>query len=388
LSIAGSVNLLVITNDAQAIVQDKVKINQNAEWRDNTLNPSPNQGAEQSDGKGEQVVSVEATNYLQLINVTGNFQFKLPSITVDPLSPDWDLGVDIAPLGSESKRGGFGGSIYLSFLTNTTKALVEGEAEIYSGADGGFNMKAEEAIFDFGFTQSGANAGKAAVAGSFAYLDQHSTNLAQLSRQAVVTGRSVNLYAGSLETQVNWVGGVAFGDGLGVGVSVGINDVHRDTFAVIGDPLVRASNGGAGNTPANNIDVDGQVNLRAAVDGFIMSFAVAGAKVSTELDKPAVPQNVPLKAQNVLGTDLSPPPTGIGVAAAVSFNDVTDNTQASIEDAGLITADDVVLLAVNDLFEFTLTGGLSFVSGPSQKSSYSLAGAFSWNELDTTTRAS
>ena len=88
LALAGSLNLLILNNDAQVTVQEDVQINQDTDWRDNGSNPNPNQAAQRSDGLGEQVVSVEATNYLQLINVTGNFQFSLPSVDIsNPLSP-------------------------------------------------------------------------------------------------------------------------------------------------------------------------------------------------------------------------------------------------------------------------------------------------------------
>ena len=78
----GSVNVLVPTNIAKATVEANAKINRNSHWHDHTKNPHPNQAAQQGDLKGEEVVSVEATNYLQTIDMTGIF--ALPGLEIDP----------------------------------------------------------------------------------------------------------------------------------------------------------------------------------------------------------------------------------------------------------------------------------------------------------------
>ena len=53
-------------------------------------------------------------------------------------------------------------------------------ANVYSGSDGGFNMKAEEALFQIDLVQSGASGGKFAIAGSVAYIGQTSDTLVRL----------------------------------------------------------------------------------------------------------------------------------------------------------------------------------------------------------------
>lgn len=71
---------------------------------------------------------------MQTINMVGNFE--LPGI---------DFGGD--PATNEEGKGGVGGALFVRQLTNKTHAIVADGAEIYSGADGGFNVKADEAIF-------------------------------------------------------------------------------------------------------------------------------------------------------------------------------------------------------------------------------------------------
>ena len=55
-------------------------------------------------------------------------------------------------------KGGIGGTLYVKLVDNTTHAVVEDGARIHTGSSGGFNMKAEEALFNLGFAQSGAKA--------------------------------------------------------------------------------------------------------------------------------------------------------------------------------------------------------------------------------------
>ena len=97
-------------------------------------------------------------------------------------------------------------------------------------------MKAEEALFHIDLVQSGGTGGKFAIAGSVAYIGQDSDTLVRLGATAKVTGRDARLYAGDLTTQVTWVGGITKGEGVGIGISVAINDLDRKTRAVIGDP--------------------------------------------------------------------------------------------------------------------------------------------------------
>ncbi|PKO62431.1 MAG: hypothetical protein CVU23_11900 [Betaproteobacteria bacterium HGW-Betaproteobacteria-17] len=86
LGIAGSVNVLVFDNDAIADVKSGVQINQDLDWRNDAINAHVNQATNRADGRGEQVVSIEATNYMQIINMTGNF--SLPEFDIDPTKSD------------------------------------------------------------------------------------------------------------------------------------------------------------------------------------------------------------------------------------------------------------------------------------------------------------
>ena len=48
-----------------------------------------------------------------------------------------------------------------------------------------------------------------AIGGTFSFLKQDSDTLAHLEAGSAIDGGRVDVYAGSLETQINWAGGVA-----------------------------------------------------------------------------------------------------------------------------------------------------------------------------------
>ena len=427
--IAGSINVLVFNNVAESIVETGVEINQDPFYHpdprfhregepgyDPDYDPSVDNDnithSRNANNVDEHVVSIEATNYIQFIDVTGVFEFKLPSVNL-ALSPEmsWSGAFDhtVSGSGSSGGKGGAGGAIFLKFLNNTTHAIVEDGVKLYSGKYSGLNMKAEEAILGFDFAQAGADAGKVGVGGAFSYVEQNSDILAHLSEGSVITGGRVDVYAGSLETQINWVGGVAKSKAIGAGLAVAINNTDRKTRAIIGE-----EEDSAGTDPATGplvIDVAGTVTARAAVSGDIYAFTVASASAnsSTSLDKtdPAAGGNAPASDDPLDGVSLPmlfdeevPGSTGtpdataaqqkagtaVGIAGAVAVNHVTDVTQASLSDA-TVHSDAVDVKAINRNDIMSGTGGLAYSKTDAGSSAAGLAGAFSYNSVDARTDA-
>ena len=118
------------------------------------------------------------------------------------------------------------------------------------------------------------------------------------------------------------------------------------------------------------------------------SFTVAGASVNTTPDKPDA--NPVLVRQNARRNLKSKPTdTGLGLAAAVSVNYVTDATQASLSDA-TVHADAVDVKANNQNRIVAASGGLAFTtaSGSTVKNNAAaLAGGLSDNQIHATTDA-
>ena len=387
-ALAGSLNYLDINNVSEAIVRSGVQMNQDLDWRDNTQNPHVN-------NTDQQVVSVEATNYMQMLNVTGVFDFKFPSGTLDPLSVKYDPKLDVSPVATEGGKGGVGGAIFISLLDNTTTALVESDVALYSGSSGGFNMKAEEAIMNLNFSQAGAEAGQYAIAGTVAYVEQDSRTQARLASGAIITGgvdpnesdvagSPVTIYAGSLETGINWAGSIAKGENLGFGITVAINDLDRDTSAIIGaiDPVV-------GTTPVTtDINASGALNVNARVTGNLWAFSLAAAVRAEDAPDGDVKDTATDTAGATAATDSKGAGSndkgnqgeyGLGISGDVSLNRINDNTRAFINDAGTFRADRIALSASNDT-EVLAVAGAVFVS--SEAKSIGLAG--SWSEITLT----
>lgn len=400
-SIAGMVNVLSFTNTAESLVESGVRINQDTEWRDFNLNPHKN-NADPAEGENdrtanEQVVSIEASNYMELINMTGFFSLKKPDLKARNFNI-FDLAA------SKSGKGGVGGALFVMLIDNTTHSTVQDGASIYSGSDGTFNMKADEALFNIDLGQAGASAGTVSVGGTVMYTGQTSHTVAQLGAGANVTGREVSIYAANLETNVMWAGGVAMGKGLGAGISVAVNDIDRTTLALIGD-RTNQTPGVADDVPGIKVDED--VTARAIVGGELWAFTVAGAVVSQQQDQPT--SNAPggtdpqagastpqLNNQQPSGTPSTPPAdtsqqqkTGIAVAAAAGVNLIKEDTQASIIDAGVgenkVEAGSLSLTAENRTRIVAATGGLAYTRRGSGGTGVSLAGAFSYNEIEATT---
>ncbi len=401
MSVAGSINFLEFDNVSQAIVHAGAQINQDGAWRDNLQNPHPN-------NDGQQVVSVEATNYMQMLNVTGVFDFKLPAGTLDPLNPKFDKSLAVSPMASGGEKGGVGGAIFVSLLNNTTTALIEAGVAVFTGSSGGMNMKAEEAIMNFNFSQAGAAAGKYGVAGTVAYVEQSSDTRAQLAAGATVTGGSdpnendvpgspLTIYAGNLETGINWAGSVAKGTNLGFGITVAINDINRDVLALIGD----VDDAGAGT--ASNILASGDVKVLAKTDGDLWAFSVAAAvaKPANQSDESdggkdgrfsgnalgaAAGSSRLAGATSGAGTD-NKGSGGIAFSGDVSINTVTDNVKAFIRDHGRVEGQNIAVNAVNSSSIIAAAGAAAFASGDQNKTSAGLAGSFGKNILEGSTFA-
>ena len=418
IGIAGSINVLLITNVARSIVHSGVEINQD-DWyhpsdayytdpdhhdpttdNDGVIDQSGVRHGSHSNNANnvdEHVVSIEATNYMQFVNMTGVFAFKPRGL---PTGDDLLDAEGFADIKAEFKKnadrqqqakGGVGGAIFVEVLDNTTHAIVEDGVQLYSGRESGLNIKAEEAIAGLGLTQGGADARKWAVAGSFSFVKQDSDILAHLDAGSVITGGRVDVYAGSLETQINWAGGVAAGKSVAAGIAVAINLTDRKTRAVIGELEDAAGTGSNGRLTIGHPDdpdtlgresLAGAVTARSLVAGGIYAFTVAGAKVNTTPDNPTT-------------TTDQQANTGVGIAGAASVNKITDVTQASLSDA-TVHADAVDVRASNRNRIVGATGGLAFAkaeagttgtSASSKQTAAAVAGAFSYNEIHTTTDA-
>src|SRR5262249_24452379 len=93
LAIAGPIHVLTFNNSAEAIVHSGAQLNQDPFYRpspDFYTNPDHDPTVDNdnilhsanANNVDEHVVSIEATNYMQVLNLTGVFGFSVPAITL------------------------------------------------------------------------------------------------------------------------------------------------------------------------------------------------------------------------------------------------------------------------------------------------------------------
>ncbi|MFO7617339.1 MAG: hypothetical protein R6V75_08800, partial [Bacteroidales bacterium] len=399
--IAGSVAYLDFTNTAEAFIRSGAKINQDQEYRTD-----------------EQSVSVSATTEMELVNMAGVFDINLSEDGLKKLIKEKDPLALLNPMGASSDRGGFGGSAFLLFLSNTTKAEIEGGAAVHSGTAGGLSLNAETDIFSIALAQSGAAAGTFGISGTFSYTDLQNLTFAHIGSGAVITGGPVTIFAHDNTLHFNLVGGVMKGNNVGIGASVGINDIDRTTAAGIGN-----LEGGPSATSTADVDISGDLSIIAKGEGDIKVFSLASAIMTEkkiEKDKkegegkelegppntldPGDPLNgvsLPALFGDAEGapTDEDDPEnpgekkksegqgkTGVGIAGDVSINTATDKVLAYINDTGTIKAAAVSLTSTNET-DMIAASGSAAITTVGDKLSLGIAGSFSKNELRGTTKA-
>src|SRR5262249_27064011 len=151
LAIAGSINVVSYTNVAQSIINSGTQINQDPFYRPDPRfylkpgdpgfdplyapdAPAPHGNdnithSANANNVDEHVVSIEATNYMQVLNLTGVFGFQLPQVSIGVPGPAGTVDIASAvlklrnkdfsditeafekpSLGAKSEKGGVGGA--------------------------------------------------------------------------------------------------------------------------------------------------------------------------------------------------------------------------------------------------------------------------------------
>ncbi len=277
-SLAGMVDVLSFTDTANSLIETGALINQDEAWRTYASNPHENNlDPEEVDDPtaDEQVVSVEASNYMELINMAG--YFALECRTEGVLQPHRYAAA------SKGGKGGVGGALFVMLIDNTTHSTVEDGAADLQRHGRHLQHEGRRGDLQHRSWPVGRDAGTVSVGGTVMYTEEVSDTIAQLGAGAEVTGREVSLYAANLGTNVMFAGGVSKGSALGAGISVAVNNFDRTTLALIGDQTNQTLDV---KDEVPGIDVAEDVTARAIVGGDLYSFTVAGAVVSEKKDEP------------------------------------------------------------------------------------------------------
>lgn len=344
-------------------------------------------GGAGTEGKGAVGFSFVGVDYAGTAIARIEDGVKLHADTLQVNAENQVLGVNVGASGGKAETFGFNGMVGLNLVRNQTIAQIENGALIDVGSG---------TIFDPLSTPAAQNA-------------------------AVIVGAKDTTYA------INALGGVAVSESVGVGASVGVNIVLRDTQAVIGDLYTDTTSGTKGSFSAG-----GNVQVTAENAGFVGSLVVAGGvgsssdtkddntggssnpgtggtqgsdgsaqsdkdlqnwqgKAATWLEEM---KNNPLfqkvqKANNVVQEAIEKTETtkesknGIGLSGSVAVNVIKDDARAYIRNSSTLTipAGTLTINAENSTSVGSISGSAALGKGSDGGASVGLAGAFSVNVL-------
>ncbi|OYW21844.1 MAG: hypothetical protein B7Z52_00345, partial [Burkholderiales bacterium 12-64-5] len=199
---------------------------------------------------------------------------------------------------------------------------------------------------------------------------------------------------------INVAGGVARSGSVGIGFSIAINDLDRDTRALIGNRSTESISGGT-------LTARGNVWLEAYSGATQGAFTVAGSGPAGAEESTEGKTGGDGKSTNSADSGKQGK-SGVGISASVSINLIDDTTVAGVSGLTSLssggsaasnvaidadadgTADSTLALghgltakARNDALALSGAGSLTVASGKSA----GLAGAFTWNQLEKVTRA-
>ncbi|WP_392533892.1 DUF4347 domain-containing protein [Nostoc sp. C117] len=344
-------------NRSEATIGDNAKINQQTNYRTDT-----------------QAVLVNAVTDMTLLNAVGIIHIDL---AVDNLARGAYKNdpTEVFNFFGNRASSGLGVSVAVQRVTNNTIAKIGAGAFIHTGSLGeGLDVKAKEKIFWLDFVQSGGDAEKVGFSGSGLGFTQDSTTIAQIGTGVNITGGGISVKAESDVQRYAIVGSIQQTDNVGIGASVGYNEVDRTTKAIIGKDLDNP-NQAVGNPLS--INVTGNVDLEAKNTGNYWVFSLAGSY--SEAAQPTAPE---------------PGDFGVNASGNVALNYIDDTAQAYINNTGTIsTTGNVSLNAINDSFLGTFSGGFAFGGNPNPNpqptnaTKVSLYGAYSLNDFKNKTQA-
>ncbi|MCG8652539.1 MAG: hypothetical protein MI861_22050, partial [Pirellulales bacterium] len=246
------------------------------------------------------------------------------------------------------------GGVNLIKVDMDTKAEIANSAKLGAAKDIKVRAYAEEDIIDVGVSVAGTG-GAFALSGSVAVLDLNNTTKALVGDQATITaGGNVVVYAEDRTDADIIAGGVglAFGGG-GIGGSVGVSLLSKDTEATIGASTVDA----LGKSGTFSIFNGKEQSGNAATE------SIRGVGVSSHSSEDVFV----LSVAGSVGFS-------VGIAGAVNWQKIDSDTTAQIKSGAKINqaannaaaahADqDVYVVALNRLTSTGIAGALGFSAG-------------------------
>lgn len=324
--VAGSVNILTLENNAKAYIDENANINQTASYRTD-----------------QQDVSVTADTSVETLNISGNFGLN--------------------PVATGGAKGGIGVAYLEVDYINNVYAGIKSGAEV-SGET--VAVQSDAVNKTISIAESGGKGGQFGFNGAFSFQGVDDTVVAQIDDGAIIdtradAGNGVLVHAKDEAKIINVAGGISKAGNVGIGTSVSLNEIDRDTRALIGNEV------GDADSSTGSVSSDSNVTVEAENTGLIGTYSLAAAIVMPDAKVPS--------AGNF----------GIGISGDVSLNKIRDNTSAVIDDSDIKEATDVSATS-------KAGGKIESVSGAvtintQSGTSIGLAGSYTNNDIVSNTKA-
>ena len=345
IGIAGSFNVADFNSTSKAIIGNNVKINQDASFKTNT-----------------QKLIVDAISEAQTVNFSGIVGLKF--------------------FGADGGKGGAGGSYIDIGYNNDVQAIINSDSTINANY---LQVNADSAVNNLSIAASAAKAGKYAFSGSFGFLNIDNTTLAQIDSDSIINIDSISGFSVADEIEnglevtatddskaINITGGVAKAKNAGIGASLSVSEIKRDTQAIIGKNVDNAS------VKDNLIlTTDSSILTKAKNTGLISTWGLAGAIVSNE------PSGVGSKDAANKGGASGSGQYGLAVSGDVGISTINETIKAYLNDVTLDTkAHNLSVNAVSDNDIDAVSGSAALSLGGTQGKSVGIAGSYSSNEIN------
>ncbi len=356
-SICGAVTVLDLDGTAHAYIAENALINQDTD-------PLYRTGAQQ--------VAVESKVVNETMHMGGNVE--LPGIGGEGTS--FKIKVSTGGSGVGGDTAGVGGTVVIITCDNESTAEIKDGVVLYGD---NLRVTADNKNFIITLAASGGESGTFGFNGTFSLIKMNNNTLAIIDNGArvdvgdlIIPGTSSSLLVRANDDSfvVTISGGVAMAKSVGIGASIAINEIVRDTEAAIGNPMDLLSEP---ISPTWTITADGPILVEAVNDGYIGSFALAAAVV-----KEKTPDDKKKEAPEGGGS------FGLGASAEVVLNEVKDDALAYIHDAALQSTE-LVISSKNRTKILAAGGSMAIVT--TKGTSVGLAGSYAQNTINNRTKA-
>jgi hypothetical protein len=364
---AGSFTYLALNETSTASIGQGAQINQSTDPAFRT---------------GSQNVNVLATGTNSSLNLGGSVQTPGVSGT-----REYDFGPTRPGVGMQGSQAVVGAAFVVIQYTDNVTATLSAGVRLYADS---LNVDAETTVDNVSSLVSGADSGNFGFNGTVSVVNVNDTTIAQIasgSNVTVGTGDVNNNPATATAVQAhdnlqlfNLSGGLMSASNAGIGASLSLNTVKRDTEAFIGDASGTKSSG-----PQATLTSGGSVFIDAKSSGTVATLSLAAAKVTgnTAQSNTSQAQQGPRQGGQY----------GIGVSGDTSINQVADTTLAYIHDAQVTVPAGATLTAPALTINATENTTVAAASGSgaevtyAQAASSGLAGSYAQNTVTGSTSA-